>query len=46
MRGLDPILGRPVGVFGSTVLGDGRPILILDPRSLVQVEPFVEESAA
>jgi len=46
VRGLDPILGRPVGVFGSTVLGDGRPILILDPRSLVQVEPFVEESAA
>jgi len=46
VRGLDPILGRPVGVFGSTVLGDGTPILILDPRTLVQVEPFVEESAA
>lgn len=46
VRGLDPILGRPVGVFGSTVLGDGTPILILDPRTLMQVEPFVEESAA
>jgi two-component system chemotaxis sensor kinase CheA len=45
VRGLDPILGRPAGVSGSTVLGDGRPILILDPRSLIQVELFVEEAA-
>jgi len=45
VRGLDPILGKPVGVSGSTVLGDGTPILILDPRTLVQVEPFVEEAA-
>ena len=46
VRGLDPILGKPIGLSGSTVLGDGTPILILDPRALVQVEPFVEESAA
>lgn len=46
VRGLDPILGKPVGVSGSTVLGDGTPILILDPRALVQVEPFTKETAA
>jgi two-component system chemotaxis sensor kinase CheA len=46
VRGLDPILGKPVGVSGSTVLGDGTPVLILDPRALVDVEPFVEETAA
>jgi two-component system chemotaxis sensor kinase CheA len=45
VRGLDPILGRPAGVAGSTVLGDGRPILILDPRALVDAEPFVREAA-
>jgi two-component system chemotaxis sensor kinase CheA len=45
VRGLDPILGRPAGVAGSTVLGDGTPILILDPRALVDAEPFVREAA-
>ena len=34
VRGLDPILGRAQGLAGSTVLGDGRPILILEPRTL------------
>jgi two-component system chemotaxis sensor kinase CheA len=32
VRGLDPILGHPPGVSGSTVLGDGRAVLILDTR--------------
>jgi two-component system chemotaxis sensor kinase CheA len=41
VKSLDPIVGQPAGVGGSTVLGDGRPILILDPRKLVDVEPFV-----
>jgi len=36
VRGLDPICGRSEGIAGSTVLGDGRPILILDARSLVE----------
>lgn len=36
VKGLDPIVGRPAGVAGSTILGDGRPILILDPRRLVK----------
>ena len=42
VKGLDPIVGNPAGIGGTTVLGDGRAILILDPRALLQVEPFVE----
>jgi two-component system chemotaxis sensor kinase CheA len=45
VKGLDPIVGQPPGVGGSTVLGDGRPILILDPRKLVEIEPFAREAA-
>lgn len=44
VKGLDPICGRPLGVAGSTVLGDGRPILILDPRSLVDAAVFDREA--
>jgi two-component system, chemotaxis family, sensor kinase CheA len=39
VRTLDPVCGRPVGIAGSTVLGNGRPILILDPRILIDVTP-------
>ncbi len=42
VKGLDPIVGDAPGIAGSTVLGDGRAILILDPRSLVEAAPFVE----
>jgi two-component system chemotaxis sensor kinase CheA len=45
VKGLDPMVGTPAGVSGSTILGDGRPILILDPRGLVEIEPFVEVAA-
>ncbi|UCG87727.1 MAG: chemotaxis protein CheW [Gemmatimonadota bacterium] len=45
VKGLDPIVGHPPGVGGSTVLGDGRPILILDPKRLVEVKPFSREAA-
>jgi two-component system chemotaxis sensor kinase CheA len=38
VRGLDPLVGTPKGVLGSTVLGDGRAILILDPRSLLEID--------
>jgi two-component system chemotaxis sensor kinase CheA len=38
VRGLDPICGRAPGIAGSTVLGDGRPILILDARTLVDLK--------
>ncbi len=42
---LGPIVGQPTGIAGSTILGDGRPVLILDARALVDVEPFVGEPA-
>ncbi len=44
VKALDPIVGEPLGIEGSTVLGDGRAILILDPRDLVNVEPFAKET--
>ena len=31
---LDDLIGRPKGIAGSTVLGDGRVTLILDPTQL------------
>ncbi len=35
VKGLDSLLGAPLELAGSTILGDGRVILILDPPSLV-----------
>jgi two-component system chemotaxis sensor kinase CheA len=40
VKGLDPVVGNPVGVAGSTILGDGRVVLILDPRGLVSAPPW------
>ncbi|MEM8964581.1 MAG: chemotaxis protein CheW, partial [Acidobacteriota bacterium] len=40
VKGLDPIVGQPSGIAGSTILGDGRVIMILDPTSLITVSPF------
>lgn len=45
VRRLDPMVGRPAGVGGSTVLGDGRPILILDPRGLMELAVRAREAA-
>lgn len=42
VKGLDESLESPVGVFGSTILGDGRAILILDPQGLIELPAFVE----
>ena len=42
VKGLDRIVGRPRGISGSTILGDGRVIMILDPASLTAASPFVE----
>jgi two-component system chemotaxis sensor kinase CheA len=39
VKGLDSALGTPPGIAGSTVLGDGRAILILDPASLLSLSP-------
>jgi two-component system chemotaxis sensor kinase CheA len=35
VKGLDPVLGAPPGIAGSTILGDGRAVLILDPAGLL-----------
>jgi len=45
VKGLDPIVGRPPGISGSTILGDGRTVMILDPPGLITVSPFTEKSA-
>jgi two-component system chemotaxis sensor kinase CheA len=42
VKGLDSIVGQPVGISGSTILGDGRVVMILDPAALAHVPPFVE----
>ncbi len=42
VKGLDSIVGQPVGISGSTVLGDGRVIMILDPAALAVIPLFVE----
>lgn len=42
VKGLDSALGTLQGISGSTVLGDGKVILILDPQGLIDMQPFVE----
>jgi two-component system, chemotaxis family, sensor kinase CheA len=39
VKELDPVVGRAPGISGGTVLGDGRIILIMDPRGLVSINP-------
>ena len=39
VKALDKIVGQHLGVSGSTILGDGRVIMILDPSALV-VQPL------
>ncbi|MEL7061917.1 MAG: chemotaxis protein CheW [Acidobacteriota bacterium] len=39
VKSLDSIVGQPPGIFGSTILGDGRVIMILDPAALVTHAP-------
>lgn len=45
VKGLDRIVGRPDGVSGSTILGDGRVIMILDPNALAAMSPIVGAAA-
>lgn len=40
VKGLDRLVGSPPGIGGSTVLGDGRAVLILDPVGLMALSPF------
>jgi two-component system chemotaxis sensor kinase CheA len=41
VKTLDPMVGHPAGISASTILGDGRVILILDPKGLASFEPFI-----
>lgn len=45
VKRLDPLLGSPAGISGSTILGDGRAILILDPAGLIEFSPFLETAS-
>src|SRR5262249_17773932 len=40
VKGLDPMVGNAPGVSGSTILGDGHVVLILDPSGLMNIKPF------
>lgn len=46
VKGLDTeVVGRPPGILGSTILGDGRAVLILDPPGLMDVPVGRERGA-
>jgi len=46
VRGLDELAGEHPGVAGTTILGDGKPVLILDTAGLMELSPFVAGRAA
>jgi two-component system chemotaxis sensor kinase CheA len=46
VKTLDRLLADLPGVAGSTVLGDGSAVLVLDPASLVAMSPLLDETAA
>ncbi len=46
VRGLDEIAGDHPGVAGTTILGDGKPVLILDAAGLMELSPFAAGPAA
>lgn len=46
VKTLDRLLAELPGVAGSTVLGDGSAVLVLDPASLVAMSPLLDEGAA
>lgn len=41
VKGLDPLVAALPGVAASTLLGDGRAVLILDPASLCTMSPIL-----
>ncbi|HYG62459.1 MAG TPA: chemotaxis protein CheW [Thermoanaerobaculia bacterium] len=45
VKGLDRVAGSPPGISGSTILGDGRAVLILDPAGLMNLSPFAGATA-
>jgi len=46
VRSLDELAGEHPGIAGTTILGDGRPVLILDAMGLMELSPFAVEPAA
>ncbi len=46
VKSLDSLVGRPQGISGSTILGDGRVLMILDPAILTTLSPFVSSEPA
>jgi two-component system, chemotaxis family, sensor kinase CheA len=46
VKTLDRLLAELPGVAGSTVLGDGSAVLVLDPASLVAMSPLLDEGTA
>jgi two-component system chemotaxis sensor kinase CheA len=42
VKSLDATVGCPQGISGATILGDGRVVLILDPKGLVSLSPRLE----
>ncbi len=45
VKDLDPVFGGPLGIGGTTVLPDGRAVLMLNPLGLMAAEIVVEKSA-
>lgn len=45
VKSLHEIAGDPTGISGCTILGDGRVIMILDPRQLARIPPTLERTA-
>lgn len=43
VKELDAAVGKPPGISGGTILGDGRVILILEPKGLVALKPAQKE---
>ena len=46
VKGLGDLGAPPTGIAGATILGDGRVLLILDPKSLITLSPLLHTGAA
>ena len=46
VKPLDELAGHPPGIAGSTVLGDGRAVLILDPAGLLALSTWADGRTA
>jgi two-component system chemotaxis sensor kinase CheA len=44
VKRLDAVIGKPFGIGGTTILGEGRVVMILDPSSLASAGLLIEEA--